>query len=1117
MAEGKTSMFGKTYNTIGSTDSNFIIKTKGDLKIQWSNKFIDLIKNGKIVSNSENIFKVVESENDIKGDGIYLIGEQLWISLEGNNFKISQDTSSNGSIFVSYDQEQETTDAQKYRALTNIGLYYKTLNDVQGIKSGIVYVEETQKLYTIVNGVIKPYIIEQEKQEQSIVNEFNELKVGPLYLYSSDGFGIIDSSVDMIISSQGIPYIILDDGIKFQESVQIDDSKELKSKGATEEVGYRLYIENGLSTLEIDNLVQRRYPLYITYQKLMDMINNKKLSPKMYYLIEDFQNPWEVSWEDESLYIQDEYVEINGTQYLSSIRNAIQLIVQATSINTIDTRVYNPLHPDWVIEYDPYYQESFRSKEIEGQIVYLPSKGRITYLKDEYGNEGNFNFRHLKFKRDNNWYYCMDTKESQYGTFLKGSNNKFNISNLDIYVQIFQCEPVQNQDGVIESYKIITKDSRQQISKGHNILINSISNNNTFNFEEVTETVYHTIEENVILKDNTFTNVKELQILKNSVIENNTIQDMNQLLIHGGNFQNNIIYKSSFENPINENFIGNNISETKLNIQTTNTLIQDNIFTNSEITITSNNQLTNNTINNSIITIVNNQSINNNIITNVQYISNTGNINNNSLNNILYLQSSGEFSGNTLNNINNLSDQGWYFTNNIINQADRVENHEIFQNNTINVAETITNHRQLINNTIDSIIWLGNTGSFQNNILGETNNIINSSIFDNNYIKNMNIIFRNNWEFRDNIIENISNTVIQSAVKNNKFNITGGSIRGEFQNNIIEGPIINTNFNNITANNYVKGRIENSSFGIFQDNHIHGNILSSTFSTFTSNDAKKDLVTFKASGSVDNCIFNRKISEFSAQDLIHCTFDYISMFSLNFPVYYTTFHGHIGNITKQLTNYEISLLSNETKKTEAFPNIKVISVPDIMVTGMIMMWYGGLEIPSGWAICNGQNGTPDLTDRFIKATDSWNTTGEVNPEGVLDGNTIQIKQENLPEHSHPHQPHTHEMSELTGYTKNSGELEFYGKRLTNPVDIEAVQNVEADEVAIDVSYGTSGYYYTEEDTEYRGGNHMHDVVINGGKIQLTTSMEKKIEWLNTPIKIEPKHFRLIFIMKIDEN
>lgn len=44
MGEGKINMFGKTYNTIGSTDSNFIIKTKGDLKVQWGGKFIDVIK-----------------------------------------------------------------------------------------------------------------------------------------------------------------------------------------------------------------------------------------------------------------------------------------------------------------------------------------------------------------------------------------------------------------------------------------------------------------------------------------------------------------------------------------------------------------------------------------------------------------------------------------------------------------------------------------------------------------------------------------------------------------------------------------------------------------------------------------------------------------------------------------------------------------------------------------------------------------------------------------------------------------------------------------------------------------------------------------------------------------
>lgn len=36
------------------------------------------------------------------------------------------------------------------------------------------------------------------------------------------------------------------------------------------------------------------------------------------------------------------------------------------------------------------------------------------------------------------------------------------------------------------------------------------------------------------------------------------------------------------------------------------------------------------------------------------------------------------------------------------------------------------------------------------------------------------------------------------------------------------------------------------------------------------------------------------------------------------------------------------------------------------VVGQIMMWYGAaVNVPDGWAICNGGNGTPDLRDKFI--------------------------------------------------------------------------------------------------------------------------------------------------------
>jgi len=33
MAEGQLTMFGKTYNSLGSTDNNLILLTKGDLKV----------------------------------------------------------------------------------------------------------------------------------------------------------------------------------------------------------------------------------------------------------------------------------------------------------------------------------------------------------------------------------------------------------------------------------------------------------------------------------------------------------------------------------------------------------------------------------------------------------------------------------------------------------------------------------------------------------------------------------------------------------------------------------------------------------------------------------------------------------------------------------------------------------------------------------------------------------------------------------------------------------------------------------------------------------------------------------------------------------------------------
>lgn len=51
--------------------------------------------------------------------------------------------------------------------------------------------------------------------------------------------------------------------------------------------------------------------------------------------------------------------------------------------------------------------------------------------------------------------------------------------------------------------------------------------------------------------------------------------------------------------------------------------------------------------------------------------------------------------------------------------------------------------------------------------------------------------------------------------------------------------------------------------------------------------------------------------------------------------------------------------------------------------GVIVEWFGSIaSIPSGWVLCNGANGTPDLRDRFVVGAGSTysvdDTGGAVN-------------------------------------------------------------------------------------------------------------------------------------------
>jgi hypothetical protein len=69
-------------------------------------------------------------------------------------------------------------------------------------------------------------------------------------------------------------------------------------------------------------------------------------------------------------------------------------------------------------------------------------------------------------------------------------------------------------------------------------------------------------------------------------------------------------------------------------------------------------------------------------------------------------------------------------------------------------------------------------------------------------------------------------------------------------------------------------------------------------------------------------------------------------------------------------------------------------------SGIISMWSGAITaIPSGWVICNGLNGTPNLTDRFVIHADA--DSGGTRNVGASGGaHNTTISSANLPSHSH---------------------------------------------------------------------------------------------------------------------
>ena len=266
-------LFGKNYQETGKSSSPLLLRSNGEIKLQWGNKFIDLIKNGKLNSQSDNILFTVSTKNDINKDGIYLVTEDnsIWFSLNGTILQLSD----SGTTYVSYMTEQKTTAEQKYQALTNIGFYYKTLEEAQqaNIVSGIIYIEGDNNLYYVKDGNLIKYSTESIKQTSS--NTFDEIFISDLHIYKN-GDMYISLNDQTIIRLQNNSVNILK---------KLVPQKDIYSFDYDLNKGYALYENNSKSILEVDSIHWRNIDNELpTMESIIDeQINYNQANIIKYY------------------------------------------------------------------------------------------------------------------------------------------------------------------------------------------------------------------------------------------------------------------------------------------------------------------------------------------------------------------------------------------------------------------------------------------------------------------------------------------------------------------------------------------------------------------------------------------------------------------------------------------------------------------------------------------------------------------------------------------------------------------------------------------------------------------------------------------------------------------
>jgi hypothetical protein len=204
---------------------------------------------------------------------------------------------------------------------------------------------------------------------------------------------------------------------------------------------------------------------------------------------------------------------------------------------------------------------------------------------------------------------------------------------------------------------------------------------------------------------------------------------------------------------------------------------------------------------------------------------------------------------------------------------------------------------------------------------------------------------------------------------------------------------------------------------------------------------------------------------------------------------------------------------NTFNKDETIIKIKELvnfAVYQHVPVGTIVMWNPSTAIPVGWAICNGSNGTPNLTGKFIKAGTASATGGR---------KEFTIVAGNLPQHNHagsttsPAGAHTHSLY-INSYHNHpsstySSSFKYPLASSWESINVDTSKHTftvpcAGNSVSI-LSDSATGYSSADSTTTlYSASDHTHTLTITQFGAAAPTAIE-----------LAPEFYTLVYIMKLN--